>query len=437
MLVAAIVLTLLVLVNSLYVASEFAAVAVQRAEIAPLARAGNRRAVGLEALHEDGTELDRYIAACQIGITLSSLVVGAYGQATLGPPLEGWLASAVGMSEAASGTTAFVVVLVGLTTLQVVFGELVPKSLALQFPLRTALLTYLPTKWSVTLYRGFIWLLNGSALLLLKPFGVVPGGHQHVHSPEELEILLGESKRSGALSTRAHRRLERGLHLSERTVRQMMTPRSDVYAIDASMPPEAALARILESPYSRIPVYEGTLDRIVGSVDTKDVASWFTTEGEIPPLARVLRPIPFVPETMRAHRFVRFLQEQRSSKAIVVDEFGGVEGIVSIDDVLGKLFGGVGDELKSPARRAKKRPDGSVLLPGATPIDEAAALLDVQLETQATTIGGLIVEHLGRLPTAGEAVEIEGVEITVTEMGPTAVQMVAARPPTDGDRSGE
>ena len=429
MLLAALVIGLLVVVNALYVASEFAAVAVSRAEIAMLARDGNRRAAGLAALFEDGSHLDRYIAACQIGITLSSLVVGAYGQATLGVALGGWLSSAHGLDDDAAGSTAFVVVLVGLTTLQVVFGELVPKTIALQLTVRTALVTYLPTKWSMTIYRPFIWLLNGSGLLLLKPFGVEPGGHQHVHSPEEIELLLAESQRSGTLSARAHGRLERALHLSERTVRQVMTPRSEMYAIDAATPSDALLSRVVESRYTRVPVYEGDLDHIVGSVDVKEVAGWFAVHGTMPPLARVMRPIPFVPETQEAHRFVRFLQEQRSSKAIVVDEFGGVEGIVSIVDVLEKLFGNVDDELKaSISSGVKHLADGTVQLPGTTPVDEAGAALGVRFETQATTLGGLIVERLGRLPVAGDAIEVEGVALTVQETSATAVETVVARP---------
>src|SRR5690606_34345717 len=185
------------------------------------------------------------------------LIVGAYGQATIALSLGPWLGSVFDLGAAAAQSSAFIVVLLVLTTLQVVLGELVPKSLALQFPERTALATYLPVRWSVSVFRGFIWLLNGSGFLLLKPFGVTPGGHEHVHSPAEISILLAESHRGGALSADAHRRLDRGLQLSARTVREMMTPRSEVYAIEASTPPAEIIQRILNSPYSRLPVYRG------------------------------------------------------------------------------------------------------------------------------------------------------------------------------------
>jgi putative hemolysin len=432
------VVGLLVAVNALYVAAEFSAVAVQKSGIAPLARSGNRRAVGLLGLLEDGIKLDRYIAACQIGITLSSLVAGAYGQATIALQLRPGLVDEFGLGAAAAEYTAFVAVLIILTTLQVVLGELVPKSIALQFPERTALLTYLPTRWSASVYRGFIWLLNGSGFLLLKPFGVKSGGHQHVHSPEEIRFLLAESHRGGALSTEAHRRLERGLRLSARTVRQMMTPRSELYAIEVATPALDVMEKILESPYSRVPIYQGTLDRVLGAVNTKDVAGTFVLRGEVPPLSQMLRPIPFVPETLGAHRLVRVLQEQQSSKAIVVDEYGGVQGIISIEDVLIQLFGDIGDELKQPELGPKRLSDGSVQLPGDLGLDAAESWLGVRWEGPASSVGGHIVAHLGRLPGAGERLEIDGVGITVTEMSPTAVRWVLVQPKQGaGDAPGE
>lgn len=361
------VLALLVAVNALYVAAEFAAVAVQKGDVAAQARLGNRRAIGLSAVLEDGAQLDRYIAACQIGITLSSLVAGAYGQATIALQLGPVLERLHDLSPAAAQSTASVVVLLGLTTVQVVLGELIPKSLALQFPQEVALATYHPMRWSVALFRGFIRVLNGSGFLLLRPFGVTPGGHAHVHSPDEIKFLLAESRRGGTLSPEAHQRLARGLELQARTVRQMMTARGDVYAIDASTPPADVVRRILESPYSYLPVYRGTLDRVIGAVSTKDVVGLVAAGRELPPLDKLVRSIPFVPGTTRSHALVRLLQQQKSSKAIVIDEHGGMLGIISIDDVLGELFGEIGDELKQPDPPASTEPADPSGAPPATP----------------------------------------------------------------------
>lgn len=433
----------LIVVNALYVAAEFAFVAVERSQIAERAKEGNRRAAGVLSLLENGAELDRYIAACQIGITLSSLVAGAYGQATIAIELGPVLEAAFGLNATGARSAAFIIVLLVLTTLQVVFGELIPKSIALQFPIRTALWTYLPTRFSASLYGPFIWLLNGSALLLLQPFGVRPGGREHVHSPEEIQILLAESRRGGALGPEEYRRLERGLRLSTRTVRQMMTPRSEVFAIEVTTPPEEGLKQLLASPYSRVPVYRQTLDDVLGAVNAKDVAAFFATHGEIPPLDLVLHPMPFVPETLRAPHLVRTLKQQQTSKAMVVDEFGGVQGIVSIEDVLTELFGDIGDELKEPEPTAEILEDGRVRLPGSMPLHEAAPFLGVRWSGKATTVGGYVTARLGRLPRGGEELDIDGVSVTVAEMGPKAIRWIVARPkksdaaPSEGDGEGE
>lgn len=429
------VITALVALNALYVAAEFAAVAVAKSQIAVLAHQGQQRAAGLLSVLESGARLDRYIAACQIGITFSSLVAGAYAQATIALDLAPWLEQAFALEAAAAHTGAFTLVLLTLTALQVVLGELVPKSLALQFPVQVALATYLPMRWSVSVYRGFIWLLNGSGFLLLKPFGIRPGGHQHVHSPEELAVLFAQLRRGGTLSPEEHRRLERGLSLSARTVRQMMTPRNELDAIEASMPPDELLQRILHSPYSWLPVYRESLDNIAGAISTKAVAGYFAAHGSLPSLAQLLRPMPFVPDALRSHRLVRFLQERRASKAIVVDEHGGVQGIISIEDVLWELFGEIGDELKQPEPTAEILPDGRVRLPGAMRLDEAEPWLKTRWEGAAATVGGHIVVTLGRLPTEGECLTIEGVEVTVAEMSPTAARWVIVRPRPDSERA--
>lgn len=346
------VIALLVGLNALYVAAEFSAVAVQKSDVAPMAKSGNRWAAGLLSVLEDGAALDRYIAACQIGITLSSLTAGAYAQATIAVALAPWLERSFGFDASSAQSTAFTVVLLGLTAIQVVLGELVPKSLALQYKVRVALLTYLPMRWSVSLYRAFVWVLNGSGLLLLKPFGVSPGGHQHVHSPDEIEILLAESRQGGELSPEEYRRLDRGLHLQGRTVGELMTPRERIQAVDESLSPVALLDRILETRYARLPVFRGSLDHVVGVIGIKEAIGAYAMSERIPPVTELIRPIPRVSPALPAHRLVRLLQERRTSKAVVVDELGRTVGLVSIDDVLADLFGNVGDEFEvRPPRR--------------------------------------------------------------------------------------
>jgi CBS domain containing-hemolysin-like protein len=422
-----IVILSLTALNTLYVAAEFAVVAVQRSQLVPLARDGNRRAAALLAVLEDGAARDRYIAACQIGITLSSVFAGAYAEAAIAAPFGTMLERVFAVEASAAYSGAALLVLVVLTALQVVIGELVPKSLALRMPDRVALATYTPMRWSIALYQGFIWLLNGSGFLLLKPFGVTPGGHLHVHSPQELELMFAESRRGGMLTPELHRRLQHGMRLSRRTVRHLMVPRSQIIAIEATLPHDEIVRRILASPFSRLPVYQGTIDQLLGSVSTRDIVGHYVATGVIPPLAQLLRPMPFVPENLAADRLIRVLRDERTSKAIVVDEFGGVKGIISVDDLFVELFGELGDELKVSDAPPELQAGGSVKLRGSMRADAAEPWLGEPIDSSAATLGGMIVDRLGRLPSVGETLAVGGAELTVLEVSRTAVIAVAVR----------
>jgi len=421
--------------NALYVAAEFALVAVPRRLVAQRARDGSTRAQELKALLDDGVARDRAVAACQVGITLSSLLVGAWGQATLGVALAGFL-QGQGLDAASAISAAAVAVLIGLTVAQVVLGELLPKSIALQFPLETALWVVMPLRLSTTLFRPLISVLNGSALLMLRPFGIAPGGHEHVHTSAEIELLLGESQRAGVLSPEAHRQLQRGLSLSKRTARQLMVPRVDMLAVEVTTPIAEVLKELLASPYSRLPVYEGTLDQILGTVSAKDITALYARQQPIPPLRQLLRPIPFVPDLLPAEKLIRVMQDEKSSKAIVVDEFGGVQGIISVEDVLGELFGDIADELKEyDGTDVEQLPDGRMKLLGSMPLIDAEPFLGVRWAGEAATLGGHITGLLGRLPAAGERFVIDGVEVTIVERTPSAIKAVAIKPRADREAS--
>jgi putative hemolysin len=362
-------------------------------------------------------------------------VAGAYAQSTfaydLGPVLE----TGFELEPVVAHSIAAAVVLLALTALQVLLAELLPKSLALQFPERIALATLVPMRWSISIFRVFIWLLNGAGFVLLKPFGVVPGGQPHVHSPQELELLFAESRRGGELSPEMHRRLQHSLHLSRRTVRQLMVPRNQLDAIEATTPDAEILQQVLASAYSRLPVYRDTIDQILGSVNTKDIVAAYVRHGEIPPLVQLLKPIPFVPANLTADRLVPLLQKERSSKAVVVAEFGGVQGMISVDDLLSELFGELGEERRSDTTStAEMLVDGRVKLRGSIRASAAETWLGETWEGSAATLGGMIVDKLGRLPLKGETIELNGSEITVLEVGPTAVISVAVRGRTSAPR---
>lgn len=339
----------LILMTAFYVAAEFAAVSIRRSRLRRMAEDGNRLAARLLPIVEDGRELDRYIAASQIGITVGSLVLGAYGQATLSASVAPWLVRA-GIDPANADSSAAAVVLIGLTALGVVFGELIPKTLALQYPTGAAIATVLPMRWSLRLFAPFIAFLNGSGVLVLKLFGVRNAGHRHIHSPEEIDLLIAESRDGGLLEPEEQVRLHRALRLGLRTARELMVPRDALAAISADLTFDQIVGAVASSPYTRLPVYRGSLDNVIGIVRTKDVVVHWATHGAVGELEPLLRPIARVRDDIPADRLLAFLRLQRSHQALVVDAQGRLAGLVTLEDVLAELLGRAPDELKGARR---------------------------------------------------------------------------------------
>jgi putative hemolysin len=426
-LVAILVVLGLILVNAVYVAAEFAAVSVRRSRIQQLATDGNTLAAWLLPIVESPRSLDRYIAACQIGITLSSLVLGAYAQATIAVRLEPFFASVGGLSPIAAQSTSAVAVLLVLTVGQVIFGELVPKSLALQYPTQTALYTLLAMIPSMWVYRPFIKWLNGAGLLVLRMLGAPQQGHRHIHSPEEIALLIAESRDGGLLEPDEHLRLQRALRLNLRQARQLMVPRRRVAAIDIETPLDEVISIVAQSPYSRLPVYRDDIDNIVGLVHTKDLVRWLVNGGTAATVGSLIRPITSVHESVTADRILRHLRERRSHQALVVDEFGGTAGLLTLDDVLSEVLGDIGDEFKAGDPVPEVLPDGRTRLPGGMAVDDAAALLRTSWDTDATTIGGMVTAALGHLPLVGETVAIGDYDFAVERVAERAVETVLAR----------
>jgi putative hemolysin len=425
-LAASLVIAALLLVNALYVAAEFAAVSVRRSRLHQLKEDGNVFAAWLLPIVESPAALDRYIAACQIGITISSLVLGAYAQATLAVWLAPYVAAFGGLQQVVAESTSTVVVLLALTVAQVVFAELVPKSLALQYPTQTSLYTLLPMLASQWVYRPFINWLNGSGLLILRLLGAPHQAHRHIHSPDEIELLIAESRDGGLLEPDEHRRLQRALRLNLRQARQLMVPRKRISAISIDTPLNEVVSIVAQSPYSRLPIYRGTIDNIVGILRTKDLVRWFV-EGSPATLAQLIRPIPSVHESVTADRVLKDLRERRSHQALVVDESGGTAGLLTLADVLTELLGHVGDEFRSGQPAAETLSDGRIRLPGEMGVEDAALLLETTWETDASTLGGLVTEALGHIPSEGDTTIVGDYEFEVERVKDRIAQSVVAR----------
>jgi CBS domain containing-hemolysin-like protein len=332
------VIAVLIAANALYVAAEFGAVGVRRSRVRRMADDGHRLARRLLPFVDAPTGLDRYVAVSQVGITLSSLVLGAFGQATLAVALAPAAASWFGLESATAASTAAIVVLVGLTVVQVVLSELIPKSLALQFPTQVALATVLPMQWSLAAFRPLIAMLNGSANGLLRLLRIHTTPHRHIHAPEEIDLLIAESRDGGLLELDEQRRLHRALRLSLRSARDLMVPRERLTMLPVTTPWEEVVRTVTASPYSRIPVYGESPENVVGTLRVKDLATHYVSDGRPAPLERLMRPVERLRDNLPADQVLATLRDRRSHQAVVVDEGNRVVGLITIQDVLGTFL---------------------------------------------------------------------------------------------------
>lgn len=429
------IVLLLIAVNALYVAAEFAAVSVRQSRVQQMAGEGHHLAKRLLPWLEDPHRLDTYIAACQIGITLSSLVLGAYGQATLAHQLTPLFVQWGNLQELAAQSTSAIVVLTTLTMAQVILGELIPKSLALQYPTQLALLTFVPMRWSLRLFAWFITVLNGSGMLILRLLRAPVTGHRHIHSPEEIEMLIAESRDGGLLEPEEHLRLHRALQLGMRPVHQLMVPRRFMAALDVSTPLDRVLSEVANSPYSHLPVYQETLDKVIGIVHTKEVVFQYLEKGHMGTIQDVMEPVLYVPENTTAESLLALMRQERRHQAVVIDEFGGTEGFVTLEDVLKEMLGEVADEFKVDSPHPEILSDGRLRFPGFMRLEETKTWLGIAWQGEADTVGGHIMEVLGRVPHVGEKLSVGGVEIEIEQVDRQAIVSVLAKPASTSEDS--
>ena len=433
MLLGAGIILLLILLTALYVAAEFGAVSVRRSRLRRMAEDGHALAARILPIVDDPRKLDRYIAASQVGITLSSLVLGAYAQAILAPRAAPLLTLWGGLDAEVASRTAAAVLLIALTVLSVILGELVPKSLALQYPTQTALFTVLPMQWSLRIYAWLIALLNGSGVLFLRALHVPNTGHRHVHSPEEIELLIAESRDGGLLEPQEQVRLHRALRLGLRNANQLMVPRARLAAVDVNTPLADVLRIAASSPYSRLPVFRDALDNVIGILRTKDVVVHFLEQGRTGSLVSLVHPILRVPETMPADRLLAFLRDRRSHQAIVVDRHASVVGLITLEDVLGELLGAVPDEFKAQRLLPLRLSDGRVRLPGALPLERARVWVETAWPELDMTVAQLVTSQAGRVPEPGEHLDIGGLETEIESIENGAVASVIVTPPSGAE----
>ncbi len=408
---------LLVLLKGVFVAAEFSLVKVRASQIDELMQEGKASGAAMRAkamVHK----LEDYVGATQFGITLTSIALSMFGEKYI----VKWLEPKLGgmLSDTATHVVAFILVLVVLTFVDVVFGELMPKSVAIRRSLNTALTLSGPLSAFEFFFRYAIRLLNGSANWLMKLiFRIDPAadGLHNIHSAEELQILVAESQRSNQVTATEREISINALELSELTAHDVMTPRTEIIAIDPKEDFQTNLAMALESKHTRFPLREKNLDHCLGVVHIKDF--FRIINDPKPDLTKIRREIIIVPETQALDELLKTFLSRQAHMALVVDEFGATVGMVTLEDVLEELVGEIQDEFDTPLREnGFDRVSGDEFeVDGKMPLYELAEHSDIELDSEeVSTIGGYITSHVGHLPGVGETAEIEGYDITVTAM---------------------
>jgi putative hemolysin len=415
----------LIFANGFFVATEFALVSVRRSRIEQLVATGNARARSAQAALND---LGRYIAATQVGVTMASLALGWIGEPVverLLQPLFGWLpaAAAATAKHSVSALLAFCLI----TFLHVAFGELVPKSVALQRGERIALWVAGPMRLLMALFRPAVWSLNGMANVTLRMFGLQPAGElDAVHSSEELRFIVRQSRRAGVLGEVGSQLVERSLRVLDLNAADVMVPRTDLVALDVTLPVEELLDRAAGSHHQQLPVYEGTLDNIIGFLHVQDVFQHLQRSKEPFDIRKQVRAPLFVPETVRLDDLLRSFRQGHRRVAVVTDEHGGVAGLVTLDDVVEEVFGEVPEATKVHSPDIQELPDGRLRVRGDVRLRELNDRFGWALEAgQADTIAGYVMDRLDRLPRVGENVETPHGIVTVETMERQRIVQVA------------
>jgi putative hemolysin len=430
---------MLILVNAFFVAAEFAMVSVRSTRIEQMAASG---VPGARAAHSLQENLEDFLPAVQLGVTLCSLALGWIGEPLAATIFLGWLQFLPTIPVHAlfyAHLAAVILSFAFITYMQVLVGELVPKSLALRRAEALAIAVAPPMLLFMTLSRPAVRFLRNSAALVLRGFDVPMTDRAAVHSPEELKMIATAARRMGVLPQFQETVVHRALELDDIPVREIMTPRQKFFSLPSNMPIEEASARVIDQMHSRVPVYDETrgIEHIVGVVYSKDLsrliffrpktqkapARPLGTERAVAPfvdlrLSQIMHDVLVIPETKTVLDLIRDFQQRRRQMAIVVDEYGSTVGLVTAEDAIEQLTGELEDEFDDPGRPALSTASGTLLLDGGANLRDLETQMQWSLprEGGVETLAGFILIQLGHIPRNGESVEFQGKRLTVAEM---------------------
>jgi magnesium and cobalt exporter, CNNM family len=402
----------LVLLNGYFVAAEYALVTVRRTRLNELAQEGHRRAKLVLRLTQ---EPPRFIAAMQLGVTVTSLAIGALGEHALTRLFDPVMATAL----------AVAIALLLLTFFHVVIGELVPKGVSLGHSEQTALFVALPVRAFFVVFKPLIWVLQRSSEVTLRALGLEPPGAEGaVYSEAELKMLLERSTVEGELQEGEQEMLYKVFDFADKEAKDVMVPRPEVVALAADLPAEECLRAVLESPYTRYPVYRETPEHIIGVLHLRDLLNAMNERGiAAVEVDEILRPAYIVPETKDIAALLTEFRRTNQHMAIVVDEYGDMEGIVTLEDVLEEIVGEIEDEFDLPDESIERLDERRIRIDGTFPIDDFNEQFEKSLPIEDYhTVGGYVFGLLGRAPEQGDLIEQDGLRFKVVDLEGTRIE---------------
>ncbi len=403
----------LVMLNGFFVAAEFAIVKVRSSQVELKAKTGNQSAKTAKHILQN---LDGYLSATQLGITLASLGLGWIGESVVSAIILS-LFSLFGMSIAPEHAhqIALPIAFGTITILHIVFGELAPKSIAIQRPVTTTFALAIPLNIFYIVFRPFIWILNGLANLILKRIGISPIHGHEVHTSEELQLLLDQGKESGALDSSEHELIKNVFDFNDRTVKKIMVPRTSIVAFNIETPYHEFVNFVINEGYTRMPVYKGSIDEIVGFIHAKDLLMKELKDQTIQ-LKDMIRPVFFIPESKRIADLLTEMKNKKNPNiAIVLDEFGGTAGLVTMEDIIEELVGEIQDEHDEEKPKVVVVSDYEFIVDAHSAISDVNEFLPVALpeDDDYDSVAGLMNVIFEKIPELGEEIDFGGYHFVV------------------------
>jgi CBS domain containing-hemolysin-like protein len=419
----------LVLLNGFFVAAEFSIVKVRYSQIQLKAAEGDSMAKQAEHIIK---HLDEYLSATQLGITLASLALGWVGESAMHHVIDNALHSLnISLAESTVTTISLVLSFLIITVMHIVFGELIPKSIAIRKSEATTMATAVPLRVFYTVFKPFIWLMNLMSNGVLRLMKIHPASEQEIHSTEELQLLVKQSADSGEIEEENYEIIKNAFDFTDHSAKQIMVPRQNITSIDFSDDLNEIIEKIMESGYSRIPVYENSIDNIIGVFYTKEIIREFVKrKGELShdDLRELMRESFFVVGSKKISDLLKIFQQKKQHLAIVIDEFGGTEGIITLEDILEELVGEIQDEEDDEEKLVDKIAENTYWVKATQPLEEINESLPKKLtlpeESEYNTLAGFILHALEDIPEENQEFDLENYHFKILKMNNKSVEMV-------------